>query len=176
MHLGITQVQAPPSSDERVTPDWLYDALDQEFHFEWDFAAIFDNAKVRRPDGVYYFGPDHPITGYRDALTVDWAVVLRERGCRMVGFCNPPYGRGQIMRWCAKAEHKAARGVTTVMLLPGDTSTEYFHRYVLTGERRWINQRLKFQGAPLDKHGRLPPAKFGSVLRIWRPTHKHWTF
>lgn len=163
-------------SDQRVTPQWLVDELNREFAFEVDLAATSANCRVFIPHSPThplvpsYFGPDHELAILRDSLLVPWH---RYGKC---GWLNGPYSRGQILKFCAKAEAEAEKGFTTVSLIPGDVSTEYYHRYVLTGERRTIKTRLKFEGAPLDKHGKLPPAKFGSVLRIWRPSHKYWSF
>lgn len=157
-------------SDQRVTPKWFVDALKEEFDFEIDLAATRANCRIIRDTGPAYLGPDHVVPALRDSLLVPWHVWGR------CGWLNGPYSRGQIMKFCAKAEAEAEKGFTTVSLIPGDVSTEYYHRYVLPGEHRIVKTRLKFEGAPLDKHGKLPPAKFGSVLRIWRPTHKYWSF
>lgn len=113
----------------------------------------------------YYYGPGRA-EEFRDGLRTKWHERVR-RGT--VAWCNPPYSRGSIVQWCLKAEQEAMEGVTTVMLLPGDTSTEYFHQFVLKHEHYFIQRRLKFEGAPLDSKGRLAAAKFGSVLVVFRP-------
>lgn len=174
-----------PSGDERVTPQWLFDALDAEFHFGLDGAATAMNAKTPRYCGLDRSGPVYDANGrlwrhnVGDGLQVSWATALafdRPPGASMAVWLNCPYSRGSIPRWCEKAEGEAQHGVTTVLLLPADTSTHYFHRYVLQHERRFLNRRLTFDGAPRDRHGRLGPAKFGSVLVIVRPTHRYWTW
>ncbi len=157
-------------TDQRVTPQWFVDVLNDEFSFDIDLAATSSNCRIVLFGNPVYLGPDHFDEFRRDALIAPWH---RYGKC---GWLNGPYSRGQILKFCAKAEAEAAKGFTTVSLIPGDVSTEYYHRYVLTGEHRTVKTRLKFEGAPLDKHGKLPPAKFGSVLRIWRPTHKYWSF
>ncbi len=174
------QITSKPT-DERRTPRWLFDALDLEFRFAWDAAARAENCLCFREeyiDGVlhrerFYFGPDHPNPAFRDALAVEWHKVVPV-GASV--WLNGPYSRGAILKFCAKAQAESEHGLTIVSLIPGDVSTEYYHRYVLTGERRTVTTRLKFEGAPLDKNGQLPPAKFGSVLRIFRPTHRYWSF
>jgi phage N-6-adenine-methyltransferase len=160
------------TSDERVTPQWLYDALDAEFHFVLDAAATAENAKTRR-----YCSLDAC-----DGLGTSWARLCEPEvgdvwvGTRPHVWCNPPYSRGSILQWCAKAEREASEGVTTAMLLPADTSTEYFQRYALQHECRFVNRRLSFAGAPTDKAGRLAPAKFGSLVVVFRPSHGLWTW
>lgn len=75
-------------------------------------------------------------------------------------FVNPPYS--DPGPWCEKAAIEARRGKTVVMLLRGDTSTRWFHEYVLPyAELRFIKGRLKFDGAH--------PAPFASIIAIYRP-------
>lgn len=185
---GAEPAEAPvvaPSGDERVTPQWLFDALDAEFDFGLDAAATAANTKTPRYCGLDRPGPVYDANGHLwrhnvgDGLQVSWANALRidrPPGASMAVWLNCPYSRGSIPRWCEKAEGEAQHGVTTVLLLPADTSTHYFHRYVLRHERRFLNRRLTFDGAPRDRQGRLGPAKFGSVIVIVRPTHRYWTW
>lgn len=165
----LPEIVSKPT-DERGTPQFLFEALDLEFHFSWDLAALASNAKV--PGGCY-FGPDHEREEWRDALAVDWHKVLPAGSA---GFWNPPFSGNQIRKFCEKAEREAEHGITSVGLIPGDVSTEYYHRFVMTGERRVLKMRLAFEGVALDAKGRKQPAKFGSVIRIWRPTHRYWSF
>lgn len=166
------------ATDERRTPGWLYRALDEEFRFTIDAAAAHDNTKCQ-----YYFGidvrePDEAPVGVclGDALAQSWMHAALSVGVLPRFWLNPPYSRGSIPTWMMKAEQEAAAGATVVSLISADTSTDYFHRYVLERrhEVRLLNTRLAFEGAPLDKAGRLAPAKFGSVIIIMRPTHRHW--
>jgi len=152
------------TSDERVTPQYLFEALDAEFHFQLDAAATAENAKTPRYCSLSL------TDGLGDGLVAWW----QQLGGPV--WCNPPYSRGSILQWCRKAEQEASDGVTTAMLLPADTSTEYFHTYALQHECRFINRRLSFAGAPTDKGGRLAPAKFGSVIVVFRPSHGLWTW
>lgn len=169
------------STDERVTPDWLYTALDAEFHFVLDVAATRENRKTRRYCALVE-PPEADDGDYQgDGLIIDWKIACAPDigdplDLRPHVWCNPPYSRGSIVKWCAKAEQEARFGVTTVMLLPADTSTAYFHDYVLNHECRFVNRRLSFAGAPTDKGGRLAPAKFGSVIVVFRPSHGLWTW
>jgi phage N-6-adenine-methyltransferase len=169
-------VPTSKSTDERRTPAWLLDALREEFPFTIDVAAREPNRQVE-----HYLGPDHPLLEHRDGLAAPWDTG-RLAGCLIkvepaFAWCNPPYSRGQVMRWCAKALAEVeARRVTTVMLLQADVSTRYWHEYIEPREHRIIKRRLSFEGAPVGIDGRLAPAKVGSVLVIFRPTSKHWSF
>lgn len=131
----------------------------------WDIGLDAAATRENRVS-IRYCGPDHPNPVWRDGLTAEWRRALIPR---QVVWCNPPYGRGQIVRWCRKAVEEAAKGVTTIMLLPADTSTGYFHEFVLPRRHAFLKTRLKFKGAPLDSKGRLASAKFGSVLVVFEP-------
>jgi phage N-6-adenine-methyltransferase len=156
-------------TDERKTPRWLIEELQYVWDFGLDAAAIKSNAIVPN-----YLGPDHSDPDRRDALVAPWYFYLDPRR-RKVVWCNPPYSRGMIARFCEKATEEANLfGVTTVMLLPGDTSTGYFHDYVLPNRHHFLKRRLKFEGAPLSAGGKLSPAKFGSVLVVFQP-ERSWS-
>ena len=76
---------------------------------------------------------------------------------------NPPYGRGVIDQWVAKAYESAMQdGCTVVCLVPARTDTSWWHRFCAHGEVRFIRGRLKFEGAA---HG----APFPSAIVIFRP-------
>jgi hypothetical protein len=145
----------------------LIEGLSLEFDFGLDAAAQAHNAIVGN-----YLGPDQDEEARRDGLIAPWYLYLPMRP-RIAVWCNPPYSRGSIPRWCQKATEEAS-GITTVMLLPADTSTNYFHDYVLSNRHHFIKRRLKFEGAPLSAAGKLSPAKFGSVLVVFQP-ERSWS-
>lgn len=75
-------------------------------------------------------------------------------------FMNPPYSNPTP--WVRKAYIESLKGKTIVGLLRGDTSTRWFHDWVLEkAEIRFIKGRLKFDG--------IKPAPFASIVVIWRP-------
>jgi len=118
-------------SDDWATPKGVYDGLEQEFHFTDDPCPL------------------HGIDS-GDGLLRDWGTVV---------FMNPPYSNPSP--WCEKAVIEMRRGKTVVGLLRGDTSTRWFHDWVLPyAEIRFIKGRLKFN----DKG----PAPFPSIIAIWR--------
>ncbi len=122
------------------TPQELFDRLDREFHFTLDVCALPVNAKCRD-----YFSPRE------DGLSQKW---------RGVCYMNPPYGK-EIEKWMQKALNESQRGVTVVCLVPARTDTEWWHKYALQGEIRFIRGRVKFQGATAT-------APFPSAIVIFR--------
>lgn len=130
-------------TDEWATPQWLFDELDAEFHFDLDPCATDENHKCAE----YYTKAD-------DGLTKNWEG-------RTV-FCNPPYGR-QIVKWVRKAYEEAKKPETTVVLLvPARTDTKWFHEYIYDkAEIRFIRGRLHFNNSKQC-------APFPSMVVVWR--------
>lgn len=130
-------------TDEWATPQWLFDELDAEFHFDLDPCATDENHKCAE----YYTKAD-------DGLAKNW-------GGRSV-YCNPPYGR-QIGKWVRKAYEEAQKpGTTVVLLVPARTDTKWFHDYIYgETEIRFIKGRVRFGNS---KHG----APFPSMVVVWR--------
>jgi phage N-6-adenine-methyltransferase len=122
------------------TPQELFDRLNQEFHFTLDICALPENAKCKR-----FYSPKE------NGLQQKWSGV-----CWM----NPPYGR-EIEQWMQKALQESERGATVVCLVPARTDTEWWHKYALHGEIRFIRGRVKFQGADAT-------APFPSAIVIFR--------
>ena len=122
------------------TPQELFDKLNEEFHFTLDVCALPGNAKCRK-----YFSP------HEDGLSQKWSGV-----CWM----NPPYGR-EIEKWMQKACRESERGATVVCLVPAHTDTEWWHKYALQGEIRFLRGRVRFQGANAT-------APFPSAIVIFR--------
>ena len=137
----VSKVSSSSKSDEWSTPQDLFDALNDEFHFTLDPCATDENAKCK----MYYTSSDN-------GLEKEWA--------DHVVFCNPPYS--QINKWVTKSAEEARKGATVVMLIPARTDTKWFHEYIYKkAEIRFIKGRLKFGDS---KKG----APFPSMLVIWR--------
>ena len=101
------------------TPKDLYEALDQEFHFDFDPCPISDNDI--------------------DGLLKEWS------GIRI--FCNPPYGRN-LGKWIDKAYNESQQGKLVVLLIPSRTDTRWWHAYIMKAdELRFLKGRLKFGGS-----------------------------
>lgn len=119
------------NTDDWETPQDLFDALDNEFHFGIDVCASAENRKC-----MNFFDKND------DGLSKNW-------GGYGTIWCNPPYGR-VISLWVRKAVEETSKGHTTVMLIPARTDTRWFHDYVYKKpnvEIRFIKGRLKFGGA-----------------------------
>lgn len=134
-------------SDERTTPQAEFEKLDAIFRFDLDAAAASANAKCAAF-----------LTKEDDALAVDWSAW------RSI-FVNPPYSRGQLILWVAKA---ARDGTNVLMVLPGDTSTAWFHDAERLAALYFVRGRWKF-------NGNKSAAKFGTVLALFgRFTARQW--
>lgn len=123
------------------TPQWLFDELNDEFHFNLDVCANSENAKC----DIYY-------NKEQDGLKQPWYGNV---------WCNPPYGR-QIWEWIKKAYESFLNGATVVMLLPARTDTKWFHDYIYgKSEIRFIKGRLRFG----ESKGNAP---FPSMIVVYR--------
>ena len=129
-------------SDEWSTPHSLFDALQGEFGFTLDVCAHERNAKCQR-----FFTRDD------DGLSRDW-------GTERV-FMNPPVS--SCGEWMRKASEASARGALVVALVPSRTDTEWWHRYAMTGEVRFLKGRLKIGAA------NTITAPFASAIVVLRP-------
>lgn len=114
-------------SDEWETPQWLFDNLNEGFHFDLDVCATDENTKCAE----WY-------TEEADGLKQDWGVATV--------WCNPPYS--QCEAWCKKVYEHYLNGGVGVMLLPVRTDTRWFHDYVWgKAEIIFIRGRLRFGGS-----------------------------
>lgn len=124
------------------TPQWLFDDLNNKFHFTLDPCANRDNHKC-----------DNWFSKESDGLNKSW------QGHTV--FMNPPYGR-EIGKWVEKAYREYQKGVTVVALLPARTDTRWFHNYIYgKAEIRFIKGRLKFSGSKNS-------APFPSMIVIYK--------
>jgi len=132
-------------TDERETPDELFKPLHKEFNFDIDVCAMSSNTKLPR-----YWNIGH------NALKQIWAPMR----C----FMNPPYS--DIPTWLEKAKREAEQGALVVCILPVDTSTKWFHKYIWNGSWRtgitvrFPNKRYKF-----DNYANS--AKFATMIVIF---------
>lgn len=153
---------ASDTVDERITPDKVYDPLNDEFSFSLDAAANQRNRKTHK-----FFD----LT--TDGLSQSW------RGERV--WCNPPYS--DIKAWVKKAWDEFHDGCPLiVMLLPANrTEQGWWQEYIEPfrdgryGSRittRFFKGRFNF-GVPGNEAGKFhssPP--FGCVIVIFEhPTN-----
>ena len=94
-----------------------------------------------------------PVNPYFDGLTIEWGKC---------NYVNPPYS--DKVPWITKAIQECIKGKTVVMLLPVDTSTDWFHDLVkpFAKEIRFLRRRLTF---PPNK----TPAAYPSMIVVFRP-------
>lgn len=106
------------------TPAGLFDALNQEFHFDMDpCPAVESNLACLERNGLA-------------------PLFTRWHGKRV--FCNCPYGP-QIQRWL----ERGLEADLAVFLIPARTDTRWFHEIVLplAKEIRFLRGRLRFGDA-----------------------------
>jgi len=126
------------------TPQELFDKLNAEFNFTLDVCASDWNAKCEK-----YF------TEEDDALKQDWG--------KNVCFMNPPYGK-VLKQWIEKAFQSSLNGADVVCLVPSATDLEWWHKFVMKGEVRFIRGRPRF----LTKKGKWQQTFSPSTIVIFR--------
>lgn len=116
-------------SDEFGTPDYIYNALNEEFQFTIDVAATAQNTKCAK-----FF------TKEDNGLLQSWA--------NEVVWCNPPYSRGNVKDFATKAlvETQQLECLTAVLLVPTKTEQDWFQNFRSYFEVRFIRGRVKFIG------------------------------
>ena len=120
----MNEILFSSDSDEWSTPQWLYDMLNEEFHFTLDPCATEQNKKCEK-----FFAQE------QDGLAQDWSGE--------VVFCNPPYSK--IRDWVEKG---FASKAVSVFLIPARTDTKYFHAFCAKAkEVRFLKGRLKFSNS-----------------------------
>jgi site-specific DNA-methyltransferase (adenine-specific) len=129
------------ATDLWSTPQWLFDALDKEFGFTLDPCSDGTNAKCAKFYSIQDSG------------------MLKDWGTETV-FMNPPYSECQ--KWMRKAYGAAQEGATVVCLVPSRTDTDWWHRYAMKGEIRFLRGRLKFGDS-------MNSAPFPSAVIVFRP-------
>ena len=101
--------------DEYCTPRWVWEPWHIALGFSLDAAASYGNRLP--PCAKHYTKED-------SAFNHDWA---KDAGHGAV-WCHPPYSRagGPLVRWVQKGMYESMRGAVVCMLLPSDTSTNWF--------------------------------------------------
>jgi len=137
-------------SDEWETPQWLFDQLDSEFHFDIDACATKENTKCKN--------------FYESCLTLPhW-----DHGD--IFFMNPPYSNPKP--FLLKAWEESRKGATVVCIVKCDTSTSWWgifwdyekHCPKPGIEIRFLPKRLRFVRS--DK--KLDNANFPSAIIIMK--------
>lgn len=120
--------------DTWTTPRAFFDALNDEFQFTLDAAALKSSALCN-----LWYGPDHEKPELQDAFERNW-----QEDAKGNIWLNPPYGR-TIKSWMQKADFEANRGGGAIVcLVPSRTDTSWWHESCIQHEVRFIRGRLKF--------------------------------
>lgn len=156
--------------DEWITPEWVWKPWHEVLHFVIDAAATAENHLG--PCKVWFSKPT--LTRVEESgLDADWAVHVKHLGGGSV-WCNPPYSRkgGPLMLWVKKAISESDKGVVVCMLLPADTSTNWFSllwsrtagAWKLGVQGYFTDQRVRFIHPKSGKSGGSPT--FGSLIVV----------
>lgn len=143
--MGIARVLGKNKKEKVVlpkdmwgTPDYLFNALNEEFNFVLDAAASEENAKC-----------ELFVTKEEDAFTIGWNGGKPNLAGNV--FLNPPYSQaaGGLINWVTRAWEQSQRyKMAVVCVVPGDTSTKYRKFAMRYGsEIRDLSHRVKFIGA-----------------------------
>ncbi len=120
--MAFNKVMFSSATDHWSTPKDVYDALDREFHFDFDPCPL----------GGFIGGTHDGETG----IGMAWGYS---------NFVNPPYS--DIKIWVEECYRHWQLGQTVVILIPSRTDTRWWHDYVMKAtEIRFIKGRLKFGG------------------------------
>lgn len=132
------------TNDEYETPGYIFDPLNEVFHFTLDVCATQKTSKVRNS----YFN------AFMDGLKMPWG----KHRC----WNNFPYS--QARAWVKKSYQESLTGALVVCLCPGRCDTLAWHEYIWPHARAIsIKQgRIKFVGCK-------DPAKFPSALAVFSP-------
>ena len=142
-------------TDEWGTPRWFFDELNEEFQFTIDACANRYNYLLPR----YW-------TKEQDCKKQDWTGE--------VVFINPPYSQPnleEIVPYCA-----AGQAWTVVAILPVNTSTRWFHKYIWDSNKeepcpgvavRFLKRRLAF----VDPVSQRSAPRHDTMVVIWQ---KQW--
>lgn len=127
-------------SDHWQTPQYLYDELDAEFHFDFDPCPIYADF---------------------DGLSIPWGKS---------NFVNPPYNRFDKPKFIQKAYEEWEKGNTCVLLIPSATGTIQFHELMLPhAEIRFIKGRVAFVEADKPRDSKATKkGKHDSMVVIFR--------
>lgn len=112
-------------SDQAETPKALWDMLDRKYVFGRDLAASSRNAKCM----AHFTLEDSALKHRWTVQMVDGQPVKYQ----LWDWCNPPYSRGNLDAFTAKAREEVAMGWAGVLLIPATPGAQWFQRHVLHG-------------------------------------------
>ncbi|MBQ4838817.1 DNA N-6-adenine-methyltransferase [Pseudoalteromonas luteoviolacea] len=119
MHNHVSQT-SKAHRDLTRTPRWLFNAINREFQFSMDAAALWDSRLVD-----FYLSP------LINSLLMDWSKLTTGNV-----WLNPPYSN--IRPWMLKCIEQRALGITTVCLVPHESRAEWWFYALQANEIRDI--------------------------------------
>lgn len=143
MTRDVTQNEDEGPRQEWATPRRIADALVAEFRLDLDVCALPHNAVAPR----FIVSPDAPDAAKAIAVGVDglrssWSTLSPTKRV----WCNNPYTRSDL--WIEKALDEMMQGVFTLLLVPANTETRWFHKLVRYCAVDFFQGRLQFEPAP----------------------------
>ena len=153
------------ASDEWMTPQDLFNKLNEEFDFKLDVACTIKNSLCE--NGIYVENESALDSSWWIWTYVDGDLFRdREISCWM----NPPYSRNLGWRFVQKAFEESQKGCTVVGLLKFDPSTSWFKDYIYgkAHEVRMCYKRVRFVNPETGKQEGSPT--FPSCIVVWKPT------
>lgn len=126
--MTISKAIFSSTSAEYKTPKYLFNQLNNEFHFDLDPCTTEDN-----PLGTKYF-----MTRQTNGLLQSWNFAKAV-------FINPPYNR-EVGKWVKKAYESVGSNPEQiiVMLIAARTDTKFFHDYIYAANPRINNPEVRF--------------------------------
>jgi hypothetical protein len=133
--------------DHWETPPNVYSTINRTFKPTFSELVLYDPC------------PRHPLF---DGLEVDWPLYNKRdpqnhylspfapwNTIYPIAYVNPPYSRGKQLVWTLKCIEQYDRGVKILLLLPFDTSTKLFNKYLLLhcDLVYTFDKRIRFVGA-----------------------------
>jgi hypothetical protein len=127
------------ATDERFTPESVLAVVREFDDIVLDPCTTSDN-----PTKAAVF-----LTRQRSGLAECWSGVIADSGGAGVTFWNPPYSRGQVLRWAEKAVTEWERNsVESIGLVIADTSTRATQWLLARANAgAFWNKRIRFVGA-----------------------------
>ena len=150
--------------DEWSTPGWLFDLLDQEFHFQIDAAATSENTKCKNLFRVSETTPEGSLGHPWVWKTCDGQDSLYRRF-----WLNPPYSAAKIYAFMQKAYEEPQKGATVVCLVPVSGDRWWIDWALKAQEIRYIKGRVKFVGYDIDGNPVNGSPMFSSCVVIFWP-------
>ena len=150
-----TAYHPPSTSTEWTTPEWLFNQLHEEFHFQQDACASASSAKC----------PAY-IDKEQDCLVSEWSSMPLAGPFSASVWMNPPWGRG-VGKFIQRAYQQSRKHrMVVVCLLPANTDTKWWRDWVWrASEVRFITGRLHFT----CNDGRTGPCPTGACVVVFTP-------